>query len=151
MSETNPSYPTMELAISCETMIDLESGHERKKPGDIIVVREAGSYIGRREMARYIWLRVEGLEENEFPALMQMEVDPEDSDPLAIYDKRRYCIPFSKLAEIDPDFDADRAADPSDVYQPYLVVDAETGLYLIQGTPFDVSGLVYDKHTGEYL
>ena len=151
MSETNPSYPTMELAISCETMIDLESGHERKKPGDIIVVREAGSYIGRREMARYIWLRVEGLEENEFPALMQMEVDPEGSDPLAIYDKRRYCIPFSKLAEIDPDFDADRAADPSDVYQPYLVVDAETGLYLIQGTPFDVSGLVYDKHTGEYL
>jgi len=152
MSELDPNYPVMEIAISLVAYAPLASGHERVIEGDIAAVRKPNEGIGREEAKHYMWMRVEGLEESEFAKLTDYIVD---STSNIIYDKRRYCIPLEKLYEADPEFDIDLALEEDHIYQPFLVVDYDdrTFEFLLEDghLPFQVSGLIYDKVIGDYL
>lgn len=141
MAETIRRYPTVEIALSLQDMAPLASGHERKQVGDIIDVRKVSSVVGLQEMHKYLWLRVSGLEESDFSLNVGIEG----------FDKRRYCIPLERLQTIAPDFNIEDALDTSTIYQPFILTDKETGLFMANGPVFDVHGLVFDKVTGEYL
>jgi len=151
MSELDPNYPVMEIAISLFSYASLASGHERVLEGDIVSVRKPDEGVGRKEVEEFLWMRVEGLEESEFSRLTDYI---QDSTSEIIYDKRRYCIPLEKLEEIDPDFDIDLATYDDRIYQPFLLVDYETDYTFVLedgNLPFQVSGLIYDKTIGDYL
>lgn len=144
---------TMEVAIALESLAD-DAGGERKKEGDIIVVRPIGEGIGETETKRYLWLRIEGLfnrAEYDVLALPIVVHDPIDPAIITEYDKRRYNIPLAKLQTFDATFDIDRARDSLDFYQPYMIIDQETFQYLTVDPPFNVSGLIFDKSTGTYI
>lgn len=155
MGWTSRDYPVAEIALSLEYGGVLASGHERKIVGDIIAIRKPSAGIGMAEMKRFLWLRVEGLEENEFGTLTMLE--SEEGGPgedLTSYDKRRYCIPLERLKALYPDFDINRALDSDDIYQPFLPVDEDgPALYLTSSVvaPLSVEGLVFDKRTRTYL
>jgi len=152
MSELDPNYPVMEIAISLVSYAPLASGHERVIEGDIVAVRKPDEGIGREEAMNFLWMRVEGLEESEFVKLTDYVVD---STSNIVYDKRRYCIPLEKLVEADPEFDLELALEDEFMYQPFLFVDYEdrTFYFLLEDghLPFQVSGFVYDKVIGDYL
>jgi len=151
MSLLDPNYPVKEIAISLVSYAPLSSGHERSIEGDIIAVRTPNVGVGREEVENYLWLRVEGLEESEFDRLTDTI---EDSTSDIVYDKRRYTIPLERLVEADPGFDINLALDDDRIYQPFLLVDYDTDYTFVLEDghlPFQVSGLIYDKVTGEYL
>lgn len=147
MGQINQVYPVVEAALSLEDCRSLPSGHERKLTGDIVGIRPPDVGVGRKEMKRFLWLRVEGLEELEFQGL----AGPLAFSKTEVYDKCRYCVPLKRLKEVDPDFDIEKALDPDLTYQPYLLTDEETGLFLATAPVFSVHGLIFDKLTGEYL
>ena len=144
MGETNRQYPVFEAALSCEDCAPHTNGiHERKLAGDIIGIRRPALGIGSAERSRYIWLRLEGLEENEMWLLT--ELIPE-------FDKRRFAIPFTRLRQAYPDFDISRAMNRDEIYQPFLNVDHNPPYYFLNEVPaFDVHGLVWDKVRGQFL
>lgn len=151
MSETNPNYPTMEIALAMENAPDNPSGTERKKKGDVIAIRKPGTFIGTQEGKRYIWLMIEGLEENEFAAFTQQVYEPTDPETGDPFDKRRYCIPLGRLQTVYPALDQARATDPNDFYQPFVLIDSEDFSIISADPPYQVSGLIFDKATGDYL
>ena len=147
MGQTNPNYPVREIAIAVEDCAaHTFATKERKLAGDIIACRRPAYIVGTGEVAVYLWLRVEGLEENEMARLTDMLVEGG-----VRFDKRRYCIPLARLAEVAPGFSVARALDPADKYQPFLTFDTESHLWLTAAPPFDVRGLVFDKQTGAFL
>lgn len=140
----------MEVAIALQNEPD-DPGGERMKEGDIIVLRPQATGIGSKETKIFLWLRLEGLFTRiEFDPLKESIYEP-DEDTGVRYDKRRYCIPFARLQIVDPSFDINRARDSADLYQPYLVTDAEDYTFVSTNPPFQVSGLVYDKAVGDYI
>ena len=150
MGQTNRKYPIREVALSLENAPDNDSGTERKKLGDVVVVRNPHFVIGRLEAKPYLWLRLEGLEENEFSEI-KLRVHLDGDDAKERFDKCRYRIPLHRLKQVFPAFDIARAVDLDDIYQPFLTVDEDNYFYLTEVKPFQVSGLVFDKATGEYL
>jgi|SRR3990167_179690 len=144
MGYTNHNYPVMEIAISCEHGGTHTGGtKERKCVGDIIAIRRPAQAVGRLEQSGYLWLRIEGLEENEMARL---------TDPIEGHDKRRYCIPLDRLAQVVPSFNVARARDLADKYQPFLGVDEDPPFrFICSERPFNVHGLVWDKQTGGYI
>ena len=144
MGQTNRQYPVFEIALSCEHGGTHTGGtKERKCIGDIIALRRPATAVGSAEMSSYLWLRIEGLEENDMARL---------TDPIDGFDKRRYCIPFGRLAAIAPDFNVARAKDLNDKYQPFLNVDEETPFrFLTARRALNVHGLIFDKQTGGYI
>lgn len=144
MGETNPSYSVFEVALSLEDCTPHTNGtKERKLAGDIIGLRRPGTMIGSAEMHTFLWLRIEGLEENEMVQL---------TENVAGFDKRRYSIPLDRLKALVPSFDIDRALDPSEMYQPFLLPSVETPYeYVVETRAFNVHGLVFDKQTAEFI
>ena len=142
MSFLNFNYPEMEIALSTVSEAPLDSGHERKLAGDIVGIREPDIGAGLRELKRYLWLRVEGLEENEWDVL---------ASQIKGFDKRRFCIELNRLKQFNVNFDPEQAKDITKIYQPFIPVDEETGLWLIHPTPINILGLIYDKVHGIYL
>lgn len=151
MGETNPNYPVMEVAISLEDAPDNASGTERKKVGDIVAIRKPGSYCGSQETKLYMWIRIEGPEENEFAYFGRQVYEPTDPLTGVIFDKRRYCIPLDRLQIVYPALNQARALDPLDFYQPFITVDSEDFSFVAADPPYQVSGLVFDKVIGDYL
>lgn len=148
MSDINPNYPVMEIAVSLISYSPLESGHERIIEGDIVAIRRPNIGVGIQEAINFLWLRIEGLEESEFYRLTD-SITTSASD----FDKRRYCIPLEKLEEIDNEFDVDLALISDLIYQPFLTLDEDDYTFILEDghLPLQVSGLVFDKVTGEYL
>ena len=95
---------------------------------------------GLRELKRYLWLRVEGLEESDW-GLLEQETD---------FEKRRFCIHLERLKQFNSNFDPEKAMDQTVIYQPFLPVD-DDGLFLVDQNPINVLGLIYDKEFGVYL
>ena len=141
----------MEMAIALESLDDTPGG-ERKKEGDIVVVRPIGMGVGESETKRYLWFRVDGmLYRHSYDFLLMPNYDPDDPETGVVYDKRRYSVPLERLLTFDPAFDVDRARDLNDLYQPYMVMDEETFEYLTIDPPFDLAGgLVWNKLAGDY-
>lgn len=153
MGHTNPNYPVMEIALSCEHGGTHSGGlKERKAVGDIIAIRKPGSAIGSAEMSRYLWLRIEGLEENQMYRLTDPVYSNPADDSSAVFDKRRYCIPLDRLKAITPSLDIARATNLNDKYQPFLGVDEEPPFRFISDVrPVNVHGLIFDKVTGRFI
>jgi len=151
MGVTNPNYPTMEIAISMINAPDNPSGDERMKLGDIIAIRKPVDFIGIKESKLFLWLHIEGLEENAFAVFTQQVFEPTDPETGLRYDKRRYCIPIGRLQVLYPALNQVRARDPDDFYQPFLTIDSEDFEIISADSPYEVSGLVFDKAIGDYL
>ena len=143
--EVNKIYPVAEVAILTQNRPDHIS--ERAKEGDIITSRKAHYTIGTKERTNYLWLRIEGLEDEFMRQLTDLNFDGNS----ARYNKRRFSIPLHRLVEVFPSFDINRARDIADEYQPFMILDEDTGRYLVPVKPFQVSGLVFDKTLGVYL
>lgn len=150
MGETNPNYPTMEIALAKTNAPDLPD-HERMKRGDIIAIRKPGSYIGSKEGKTFIWLHIDGLEQNDFAVFTQQVFEPTDPETGERFDKRRYSIPFGRLTTLYPAFNLTRATDSNDFYQPFLLIDSEDYEIVSADPAYDVTGLVFDKAIGDYL
>ena len=121
-----------------------------------MAVRQPHYVIGTKEATGYIWLRVEGLEENDGPIFLSpnydSDVDQRDlNSPTIRFDKRRYCIPLDRLKKIYHAFDIERAKDINDIYQPFMNLDEDNFKYLTPRKPLNVRGLIFDKLKGEYL
>ncbi len=149
-------WPVVEVAVLTVNRPDIPAS-ERACVGDIIAVRNPHYVIGTKETKDYIWLRIEGLEETD---LWKLDGPAFDDKTLYLgwfeekrkrYEKRRYCIPLRTLKEYFPDFDIDRAKNPNDIYQPFMILDEDNLTYLAPRKPFRVEGLVFDKVTGNYL
>lgn len=134
----------IEVAICTDNLLD-HSGGERAKEGDIVAVRIPGTKIGTKEGKLFLWLRLDNVTFEDYLLVQRIEEDG------TLYDKRRYCIPFSRLEQLDSNFSLSRARDQNDMYQPYLTVDEETYEFVSVGNIFQVQGLVYDKVTQSYL
>ena len=135
----------MEIAIALTSEKDLASGHERKQEGDIIAIRRVSKGIGTAEAKTHLWLRVEGLDKADLDRLTQ-QVD-EDND----YGKRRYCIPLEQIKKQIPSFDIIKVLGRNEIYQPFLSIDEDNFLFLIEVQPLQVQGLVFDKNKGTYI
>jgi hypothetical protein len=146
----------VEIGVAVFGKTDLASGHERHQEGDIISARRVTGGIGLKEARDYLWLHVEGLDDE---AMFELKVRNADSSDAEAYDKRRYCIHFARLKEIFPSFDISRARDRADPYQPFLLIDLDDDDVRLQNVflpttaagPLRVEGLVYDKVKGMYL
>lgn len=160
MGETNHKYPVFEVSILTVNHPDHDS--ERACIGDIISVRAPHHVIGTKEGKEFVWLRLEGPEQNSLQYLKHRVADYVDPDLkymaerqyLKRYDKRRYCIPLERLKQLFPNFDIDRARDADDFYQPFITIDeADSGdyKYLAAEKPFRAEGLVFDKELGDYI
>ena len=142
MGYTNPNYPIFEIALSLEDSAPHTGGtKERKLAGDIVAIRRPAQAIGIKEAKTYLWLRVQGLEENNMARL---------TDSIEGFDKRRYCIPLERLKEIVPTFDITKALDPNVTYQPFLILDEEDYRFLGSEQPFEIEDILFDKQTGKY-
>jgi hypothetical protein len=156
MGYTNRKYPVMEIAVAAINRPDHQN--ERVIPGDIVAFRRPHFVIGTKEGSDFIWLLIDGLEENEWGNLISLghdadvHSDIEDAGP--VYDKRRYFIPLARLKKLRPDFNIQRAMDPGDFYQPFITIDfSDSGYwyYLANEKPLSIHGLIFDKVKGAYL
>jgi len=147
-----------ELALAVCDEEDLESGHKRKKEGDIITYMPHPHEWGKMETNEFLIVIVEGSEEDirelceplnktgnlkkdikykseirtdkeGAPFVVDVINDPEDE---IIISKRRYAFDFSKFKNIE----LDRVRDKKDHYQPFKEKDEVTELTSIK-----------DKHT----
>lgn len=143
MPETYSEYPVMEIAVSLFYKPDL-NGAERAQEGDIIACRRPGPGIGLKEAHKFLWMRIQGPDYNDFAQLTQ---------PVEGYEKRRYSIPLENLkVNFYPALDLTRLRDENDLYQPFLVTDTDQPyLYMTDNPPFPVEGLIFDKEAGGYL
>jgi hypothetical protein len=138
--------------------------------GDIAAIRPIIGFVGTREIKPYVWLLLHGLDDQLMTELSAKWFDEYDMDgaPVpgaALLAQRRYCIPLDRLQAVVPTFAPDQAADPREIYQPFLPVDPDSairlgaGIYLRHGkllletvpTALPVQGLVFDKSRGSYL
>lgn len=153
MGQTNPKYPVFEVVLSLEDA-DAHTGgtKERKQAGDIIGIRKPLGAIGSGEMHRFLWLWLEGLEENEMTRLTEPLYAIPGDDTSQQFDKRRYSIPLARLQAVVPSFNIARALDVTDMYQPFLLPDLESPFpHLTTPRPLDVHGLVFDKSVGGFI
>jgi hypothetical protein len=151
MGVTNPNYPTMEIALCMVNAPDNADGTERMKKGDIIAIRKPADFIGSQEGKIFLWLHIDGPEENEFAAFAQQVYEPTDPETGERFDKRRYEVPLGRLQVLYPAFNQSRATDPNDFYQPFLLIDSEDFEIVAADPAYVVSGLVFDKAIGDYL
>lgn len=135
----------VEVAICTDNLPDNTAGGERAKEGDIVATRPPGSRIGTKEGKLFLWLRLDDLTYEQYVLAQVLEEDG------VRYDKRRFCIPLSRLEQLDSNFSPSRTRDQDDMYQPYLTVDEETYEFVSIGSAFQAQGLVYDKVTQSYL
>ena len=163
MTEWNKTYPLIEVAVSTRSY-SADGGGDRVQEGDIVaarIVTEGPGYagIGLKEAKTFLWVRLEGVEEDNIQYLIDAvsEEHPgrfEELEPSATkLDKRRYCIPLSRLQSYFPELDINKACDPNDPYQPFLTIDPEDDKYLTLAPrePLNVEGLIFDKVTRTYF
>jgi hypothetical protein len=161
MGYTNRKFPVKEISIW--TINQPDHQNERVIPGDICAIRKPHYVIGLKEASELIWLRIEGLEENDFAELRSPNFDADISEEHTgllpsempdCFDKRRYFIPLNRIKKIYPALDLNRAKDQNDAYQPFITIDfADSGFYyyLAAIKPFNVHGLIFDKVKGEFI
>lgn len=150
---TPREYPTVEIVVCAHSEVP-----ERRQEGDILAVRRPDIGIGLAEAKLYLWLLVQGLAANEYDHLDDSIYEPFDPtgeyDPRSAYplfDKRRYCIPFTRLQAVFPTLDLSKARDTNDPYQPFYTIDEDNNLWLTDRTPLAAEGLVFDKVNGVYI
>jgi hypothetical protein len=147
MPQTYKEYTVVELSLELHDNLDLASGHERSKEGDIINVRSPHLGTGKAVHKNYLKLLVSGLDKYELGSLSELM----EAENGTLYDKRRYCIPLERLKMFYPSLDIGKLKDRNESYQPICMVDEDTNNFFYQGAPLDVHGLVFDKLKMRYL
>lgn len=141
MPQTYRDYRVILLALSCE-----HKDANRKEVGSVCASVNMKTRIGSKELTRFIWLPVYGLDYYEMRHLQDTVDDP------VLYEKRRYQVPFGRLKQVYPAFDIASARDANLIYQPFLLVDGDTYHFRARGvSPLPVQGLILDRLTMRYL
>ena len=154
MPETYRAYPVFEVALAVASKSSLASGHERVQEGDIVATRREYTGVGLKEAAEFLWLRLTGLDESVVARLTDPSgIEEEEGLYVTFYDKRRYCIPLDRLAEVAPHLDLDSVRDTSQEYQPGLPLDEDDYTYIpgAEQQPLEATGLIYDKDMMRFL
>lgn len=159
MPETFDDRPVVEVALWVYDKRNGPNGEPSAKKGDIIAVRrERGSFgrglaeHGNPQRKLVLWVRMQGLDWNDWAAIKRPWTERDDlSNPGVVLEKRRYCIPFDRLAKLRPDLSFDKIEDRSLEWQPDAVIDADTTMALHRGPVLDPIGLIFDKKTMKYL
>lgn len=122
--------------------------------GDIASVsRPTKTYLGRKEVKKFILIRCWGLTESQIDRLTDVSYEGIDYFGLTelpgesrLY-KRRFCIDLSTLIQAN-DIDAGLLLNTDVMYQPFFQVNPKT--FRIESATYviDVRGLIYDKQTG---
>ena len=153
MPQTYKSYPVVEVGLQAYDYAD-DPGGERFKEGDIVDVRLPVGQIGLKERASRLWIYIYGPDlsfwRHKSSGLYSGSID-ESIAGLDRYEKRRYCIPFTRLSALRPGWDLARIRDPFDNYQPGLVLDEDDLTIIIQDNPIQASGNIYDKVTRTFI
>jgi len=158
MPQTYRLAPVVEIKLLVRAYYP--TANERAVEGDIVNMRLTPEYggtgrgYGSAETSRYLALLVQGIDLNELSRLTDNLTDPVTEDGKGpSFDKRRFCIPFHRLATVAPWIDMNRVMDPNDSYQPFCPMDEDDRHFLpgCARKPLDVHGLVYDKAKMRYL
>jgi len=131
MPETYREYPPYDIAIIAYSNALTDGGLIRYQAGDIVAAERAKDGIGFQECRNHLWLRVQGWDSSLMDRLMDSITDKTQADPLYVdeldpeikYELARFCIPLESLVRILPSFSVERATDPNDVYQPFMMMD----------------------------
>jgi len=143
------TQPNFNLEAEVALFLGDEQSDLNFKEGDIMVSRRPIGGVGSKEVERFLWLMIDGLEENDLFAL-SIPIFDELGDNIT--EKARYRISLSDLSLRDVNFDIDAARDPNVTYQPYLIPDLEDFIFVENSeVPFDAQGLAWDKELGFYL
>lgn len=135
-------YASWEVALALLSKGSLGTGlKDRAQAGDIISIRKPTGFMGVMERKIFLWLLVEGY----YSPLISLLGWP------TAFEKRRHCIPLHRLKQAFPILDIDRCLDPEDSYQPFVMLDRESGQYLAKRKPIRLDGLVFDRVTGHYI
>ncbi|PIQ23120.1 hypothetical protein COW64_25825 [bacterium (Candidatus Blackallbacteria) CG18_big_fil_WC_8_21_14_2_50_49_26] len=146
MPQTFRRYGVWEVALSARD--EPNNGvHERVQAGDIIAIRRQLGYVGRKERSSVVWILLTGLDDSDMYPL----IHPVEEGNDVFFDKRRYCIPLTRLKQAFPSLDMARITDRQDAYQPFCLLDEDTGYMLTMHPPFHVQGLVYDKSMARWI
>lgn len=153
MSFIPREYPIAEIAIALWELVP-----ERIQEGDLVTWRRPGLGVGGKEHKLFLWLLIEGFEAGDLPMLKTPVWEPfdptgeyEPASAYTRYDKRRFNIPLTRLKEVYPALDLNRCRDLNDGYQPFYTIDENNHLWLTDSTPFQVTGLIFDRVQGVYL
>jgi len=141
MPQTYRDYTPLDIALRVHY-----TNESRAKLGDIAAAVPMRTRLGSKELHRFVWLRVYGLDWYEMRALQATVDEP------VLYEKRRYCVPLGRLKQVYPAFDIAKATDENVIYQPFLMVDEETYHIRAKGSSiFPVHGLIRDRLTMRFL
>ena len=146
MPQTYDDNDIFEVAIMVVDFADNPHGTERIKEGDIVASRRGIQRIGTLERGILLWLRLRGVDSHvwhQFKSVLEIEEQR--------FDKRRYCIPLARLAQVRPDINMGFVREVQMDYQPDFIIDEETGNALIEGPVMKPNGLIYDKLKGDYI
>lgn len=156
-------YESREVGILVRGYFPHSFESERAIEGDIIAIRRPGLGLGMATMSNYLWLVIEGLDRELMDRYKDNDEEPLDETGSFFeardggvrykqYDKRRFCIPLQRLKLVAPWLDLNRVRDINDIYQPFVMLDEETGHYVSEGRkPLSLHGLVYDKAKQRFL
>ncbi len=94
-----------------------DTANERAKAGDVVAMRKPFGHgeVGTGERSLYLWLRLRANRQ-----LDELNLTQTLEEAGTRYEKRRYCIPFDRLAKVAPWLDVGRVEDPADPYQPFM-------------------------------
>lgn len=132
MPETYREYPVREIAVVTYSKPHAHNGMMRHEAGDIAEVRKPIGGIGLAECKDFLWLSIQGWDTSLLDRLKDPITDKSQADPLYVdeseeneiaYEKARYCIPLENMRIVMPDFSIERATDPNDIYQPFMLID----------------------------
>lgn len=111
---------------------NLSGGSRRAETGDIIDIVPMRKYIGKKERGQYLWI----------PVTARPDFDVRD--PVEGLHKRRYSIKISTLKQLIT-LDENRMQDMNDHYQPAIEFDDNTGRFVLDRSPIDLTGIIWDK------
>jgi hypothetical protein len=131
MPDTYREYPVYDIALVTYSNALTDGGMIRCQAGDIVAVVRALEAVGLKEVTNFLWIRVQGWDSSLMDRLMDSITDVSQADffqeseidKTITYEKARFCIPLESLARLVPGFSVERATDPTDIYQPFMVID----------------------------
>lgn len=96
--------------------------------GSIVEARQPLGMIGSKERLLYLWMQVEGPDEEVLLGLKEHRYQDPGSRLILVH-KYRWEVPVAALQGTIRGFELLRAMNPLEVYQPTLNLDARTGRY----------------------
>lgn len=106
----------------------------KSNQGDIEAVIPMQRGVGRMEMCRWLYIPAEGLD-------LGLPFDVVGDELYA----KRYCLRDFVFTSLIQDFSFERMRNVNDCYQPFIVLDQNSGLFIKPIIAYNLAGLVWDK------